>query len=322
MKNNMISIVIPVYNVAHYLPDCMESVLSQTDENVEVILVDDGSTDNSGILCDRYSEEYTSIKVIHQKNAGLSAARNSGIEIAQGEYITFIDSDDMLAPNFIKTALALAEAHKADFVAFGNVRCEANAHYNSEYKIAMQSEINTYFDKTIKMQRFLIGTEIGTTAWAKLYRTELFKSIRYPVGKYHEDVFTTYKLVDKASRIVTTSQVGYIYRKNPNSITTRKFSEKRLDSVIGKKQQLAFICENYPRLQKEAETGVIYACNQCLMLMAKAAYTKKLVLEEFQILYRKYGWSYLSSHVSTKGKIVVLISMLNIKLAFTLLKFV
>ena len=315
----MISVVVPVYNVAQYLPDCVKSIFAQNVTDMEVILVDDGSTDNSGALCDQYVKKYSIVKVIHQKNAGLSAARNTGIEAAKGEFITFVDSDDMLADGFISTALELAKTYQADFIAFSHVRCEAETQW--PMKCPSQSEDckpRVYDERVQKMQKFLIGTEIGTTAWAKVYRRELFETIRYPVGKYHEDVFTTYKVVDKANRVVTLSQVGYLYRKSPNSITTSGFSEKRLDSIQGKKEQLAFIRAHYPSLNKEAETGVIYACNQCLMLMAKAGYKNKAVLDEFQQLYRNYGKSYLNAPVSKKGKALARVAMLDIKLAYRL----
>ena len=314
----MISIVVPVYNVAQYLPDCMNSIFAQDVADMEVILVDDGSTDNSGALCNQYAKKYGNVKVTHQKNAGLSAARNTGIEIAKGEFITFVDSDDMLAEGFISTAIELANAYQADFIAFSNVRCEADARWPMEYLQNKNHEIHVYDDRVQKMRKFLIGAEIGTTAWAKVYRRELFETIRYPIGKYHEDVFTTYKVVDKACRIVTTSQTGYFYRKSPNSITTSGFSEKRLDSIEGKLQQLAFIQKNYPYLQKEAETGVIYACNQCMMLMVQAGYKNKEILESFQVLYRKYGKSYLNAPVSAKGKMLARIAMINVELAHSL----
>lgn len=315
----MISVVVPVYNVAQYLPDCMNSIFAQNVADMEVILVDDGSTDNSGALCDQYAKKYGNVKVIHQKNAGLSAARNTGIEAAKGEFITFVDSDDMLADGFISTALELAKTYQADFIAFSHVRCKAETQW--PMKCLSQSEDykpRVYDERVQKMQKFLIGTEIGTTAWAKVYRRELFETIRYPVGKYHEDVFTTYKVVDKANRVVTISQVGYLYRKSPNSITTSGFSVKRLDSVEGKLHQLAFIQENYPSLQKEAETGVIYACNQCMMLMAQAKYKNKEILDKFQALYRKYGKAYLSAPVSAQGKALTSIAIVNVELAHSL----
>lgn len=314
----MVSVVVPVYNVSKYLADCMRSILAQNISDMEVILIDDGSTDNSGTLCDRYAAEYSCVKVINQENAGLSAARNTGIEAAKGDFITFVDSDDMLAPGFISTALELAEHYQADFIAFSNVRCEADAQWAEVPLPDDIAKVNVYDDPIQQMQKFLLGSEIGTTAWAKVYRRELFDDVSYPVGKYHEDVFTTYKVVDKASRIVATTQVGYLYRKSPNSITTSGFSEKRLDSIQGKKEQLAFVFAHYPSLQKEAETGIVYACNQCLMLMAKAGYKNKAVLDEFQQLYRNYGKSYLNAPVSKKGKALTRVAMLDVKLAYRL----
>lgn len=315
----MISVVVPVYNVEQFLPYCMSSILAQNVADMEIVLVDDGSTDNCGVLCDQYAKRYSNVKAVHQKNAGLSAARNTGIEMAKGEFITFVDSDDMLAEGFISTAIELANVYQADFIAFSNVRCEAEAQWPMKYQSQSEDfETHVYDESVQKMQKFLIGAEIGTTAWAKVYRRELFETIRYPVGKYHEDVFTTYKVVDKAHRIVTTSQVGYLYRKSPNSITTSGFSEKRLDSIEGKLQQLAFIQKNYPSLQKEAETGVIYACNQCMMLMVQAGYKNRTILENLQVLYRKYGKSYLKAPVSAKGKMLACVAMVNVGLARSL----
>lgn len=319
----MISVVVPVYNVAQYLPDCVRSILMQNVADMEVILVDDGSTDNSGALCEQYAKRYSNVKVIHQENAGLSAARNTGIENAKGEFITFVDSDDMLAEGFISTALEIAQTYQAEFIAFSHVRCEAEVQWPIDYALKIKNvETHVYDERVQKMQKFLIGTEIGTTAWAKVYRRELFETIRYPEGKYHEDVFTTYKVVDKACRIVSISQEGYFYRKSPNSITTSGFSEKRLDSVEGKLQQLAFIRENYPSLRKEAETGVIYACNQCMMLMAQAKYKNREILNSFQVLYRKYGKSYLTEPVSIKGKALACVAMANVGLAYSLFEMI
>lgn len=316
----MVSIIIPVYNTAQYLTDCINSVLLQDVDDFEIILIDDGSTDISGVMCDQYAKQYKTVRTIHQKNSGLSAARNTGIEIARGEYITFVDSDDMLAGGFINRALELAKMYEADLVAFSNVRCEADEKWSIEYSKTKKIQVYVYDDRVQKMKKFLIGAEIGTMACAKLYRKELFEKIRYPSGKLHEDVFTTYKVVDEASRIVTTSQIGYIYRKSPNSITTKAFSERRLDSVEAKKTQLSFIRENYPSLQKEAETGVIYACNQCMMLMARSRYNNKVVMNEFQRLYRDYGKSYLSSPVSIKGKVLACLAILDVRLVYFILR--
>ena len=315
----MLSIIVPVYNVEEYLDDCMKSIVSQFTNDIEVILVDDGSTDNSGKMCDDYAKKYKEINVIHQNNQGLSAARNSGIDIARGEYITFIDSDDMIAPKFIHDAIEFLQDEHVDIVAFSNERCESDFHFLQEkFEFYENISVNVYDNPIDKMRAFLIGKEIGTMAWAKIYRRKIFDSIRYPVGKYHEDVFTTYKLVHKANKIITTSQIGYIYRKSPNSITTSNFSEKRLDSIEGKRQQLEFICKNYPTLRREAECGVIYACNQCTMLMVNSGYWNKLVVTDIQKLYRQYGKSYLFSPVSAKGKVLTCFAMINYRLAYNM----
>ena len=316
----MVSVIIPVYKVEKYLPQCVESVMQQTYSKIEIILVDDGSPDRCAFMCDCYAVKDKRIKVLHQANGGLSKARNSGIEVAQGEFITFVDSDDFLISDMIECLVKLAERENADFVACKNMRCKDVDTPESVVCENYTEKIGRYEMPREKMRRFLQGDEINTTAWAKLYKTSLFLDIRYPADKCHEDVYTTYKLVHKAKKIVTTSKVGYVYRENPNSITTSAFSEKRLDSVEGKREQLAFICNHYPELQKEAETGVIYACNQCLLFMAKAGYKNKIVVDNFQKLYKKYGKSYLSAPVSAKGKALTCVAMFSVRVAHYLLE--
>lgn len=315
----MLSVIIPVYNVARFLPDCITSVMYQPGTDMEVILIDDGSTDDSGRMCDMYAKQYKEIRVIHQVNAGLSAARNAGIEVARGEFFTFVDSDDMVMPGFFQTAMRLLKKYQADFIAFSHERCEAEETWGGKKALSRKGNVKVYEESVQKMEKFLLGREIGTMAWAKFYHRALFENIRYPVGKYHEDVFTTYKLVDRAERIVTTTQPGYWYRKNPQSIMTGRFSIKRLDSIEGKRNQLAFIKKNYPSLIEKAETGVIYACNQNLLLMAKAGYKEGKILDALQVLYRKYGSSYVRAQVSVKGKLVASISMISVRLAYALL---
>lgn len=315
----MLSVIIPVYNVSRYLSDCIASVLYRPETEIEIILVDDGSTDGSGRMCDAYAKQHKEIRVFHQKNAGLSAARNTGIDAARGDFFTFVDSDDMVMPGFFQTSMLLLEKYQADFVSFSHERCEADEKWGGKKYLSRKSEVRVYEDPVQKMDKFLLGREIGTMACAKVYHRKLFENIRYPVGKYHEDVFTTYKLVDRATRIVTISQPGYWYRKNPQSIMTSRFSKKRLDSIEGKKKQLAFVKEHYPILIEKAEAGVIYACSQNLLLMAKVGYRDEKVLDALQVLYRKYGSSYVKAPVSRKGKMVAIAAIISVRLAYILL---
>ena len=319
MNMPKISIIVPVYRAEAYLHRCVDSILAQTFTDWELLLIDDGSPDKSGEICDEYAQKDSRVRVIHKENGGVSSARNYGINHASGEYLMFVDSDDMVMPGFFQTSMLLLEKYQADFVSFSHERCEADEKWGGKKYLSRKSEVRVYEDPVQKMDKFLLGREIGTMACAKVYHRKLFENIRYPVGKYHEDVFTTYKLVDRATRIVTISQPGYWYRKNPQSIMTSRFSKKRLDSIEGKKKQLAFVKEHYPILIEKAEAGVIYACSQNLLLMAKVGYRDEKVLDALQVLYRKYGSSYVKAPVSRKGKMVAIAAIISVRLAYILL---
>ncbi len=314
----MISVVVPVYRVEKFLPQCMDTLLNQSYPDLDIILVDDGSPDSCGAMCDDYARRDSRIRVVHRTNGGLSAARNSGIDIAAGEYITFIDSDDFLLPGILEHAVGLSGQEDADMVSWQHIRCGEDQTPEDICIPGEAESVQRFEGAQEKMRCFLSGQEIGTVAWGKLYRTALFSDIRYPVGKYHEDVYTTYQLVHKAARIVTTTETGYVYRQTGGSITTEGFSEKRLDSIEGKLLQAGFIEEQYPDLCKLAYRGVIYSCNQCLMQMGKSHYRKEETLAMLQRLYRKYGRYYLCTKGSYKGKVFSFAAMIHIKLGLWL----
>lgn len=226
MKNDLISVIIPIYKVEEYLRQCIESVIGQTYKNLEIILVDDGSPDNCGKICDEYAERDKRIKVIHKENGGLSSARNAGLDIATGEYISFIDSDDYVANNFIETLYTLSIENKADVVECDFVRFEEEVELFNDVKKEIVRYSSTEMQKRIYSD-LCIRTVV---VWNKLYKKCIYDKLRFPVGKINEDEFTTYKAFDKTSKkIVTTNEALYYYRYNENSIMGKKFNEKRLD---------------------------------------------------------------------------------------------
>lgn len=210
-----LSIVVPVYNVEQYLNKCVDSILAQTFRDFEVILLDDGSTDGSGEICDEYAKKDSRIKVIHQQNGGLSCARNNGIKIATGNYIGFSDSDDWIEPEMYQKMLTAAETQKADIVVCRLQRVNENGGDIVEI---------TGYDICLSMNRWEATQEIlkddlmRSYAVNKIYKRSLFNGIEYPLCRYFEDTFTTYKLIYKANKIVTTPYIGYNYRFNPNSL--------------------------------------------------------------------------------------------------------
>lgn len=322
MENNLlITIVIPVYNVEKYIESCINSVLHQTYSNLEIIMVDDGSTDNSGVLCEKFARQDKRIKVVHQKNQGLSGARNAGINIANGNYLFFLDSDDFILNDTIEKLVKLSVENNADLVVCDNARCSDNETY--EDYIARQKDIKTILiDEEQKMKIFLTESKIKVVAWGKLYKKFLFDKIRFPIGRYNEDNFTTYKIVHSAKRIVVTSFCGYIYRVSASSITNQSFKIKHWDDVEGKLEQLEFIEMNYPDLKNAAKAAVVYACNQVLFLMGASGCKDIYILDRSKKYYRKFEKYYLVSNAHVTGKFFSIIAYITPYLAIRVAKLI
>lgn len=228
MAEELISVVVPIYKVEAYLPKCVESIRNQTYHNLEIILVDDGSPDHCGELCDKYASEDARIKVIHKKNGGLSDARNAGIEIATGAYIGFVDSDDYIHPQMYEALYDGIQKNNADIAIcrYQNVKEEENI-FVEEMKNAKWVTLSNDQEKfDYSLGEFT--TVCFTVAWNKLYKAELFEEIRYPYGKIHEDEFTTYKTIDLANRIAYTEENLYFYVQRQGSIMDNGFDKRSL----------------------------------------------------------------------------------------------
>lgn len=219
----LVSIIIPVYNVEEYLECCLDSVIRQTYTNIEIILVDDGSTDGSSGICDDYAQKDGRIVVIHKANGGLSDARNKGLEIATGQYVTFIDSDDCVNLSYVERLISIIEKNDADISICWrkNVDDSFNAYNCSEKEneaIVLDNRL------CVKESYFSKYKGINATAWSKMYKTSLFhdNNITYPVGELHEDVFTTYKLLFYAIKVVYIDDTLYYYRQRSGSIMSEQ----------------------------------------------------------------------------------------------------
>ena len=181
----MVSVIIPIYNVEKYLKKCIESVINQTFSDLEIILVNDGSTDNCKEICEDYKSKDNRIKFIHKSNGGLSSARNAGIQVATGDYYTFIDSDDYIMSDMIEQLVYMAQLTDADI----SLCCKTNQENGFEEGINKKIEI---FTKEEALKCILTEKKILTSAWGKLYKRKLFNEVRYPDGKIYEDLGTTY----------------------------------------------------------------------------------------------------------------------------------
>ena len=308
------SIIVPVYRVEEYLHRCVDSILGQTCSDFELILVDDGSPDNCGTICDEYARRDSRIKVIHQKNGGLSAARNAGIDWvmrhSDSQWLTFIDSDDWIHRDYLKTLLQAAQTHDANISACWLTRTSELREDDEVMRgdaLCMDAE-RAYID--------FYG--MCMTACCKIYRKDLFRDLRFPIGKLHEDCYTTHIPLFEAGRVAICDIPLYYYFTNPGSITRVKWSEKRLQEIESHELRAQWLKEHGYDMahRKEIEVYVktIYeqtealaklSCenNACVpylrmlrkKLLSELKKARKLGLYAFE---REYLWLYLMAYPS------------------------
>ena len=262
----LISVIIPIYNVEEYLERCINSVINQTYKNIEIILVDDGSSDRCGMICDKYAEKENRIKVLHKKNGGLSDARNSGIEVANGEYITFIDSDDYVSCDYVEYLYYILKKY--------NTRISCCGHYICfhEKNISKSSLIEKKISKIEALKDILYDKEIDICSWGKLYDSKLFENIKFPKGKLFEDTATTYLLFDLCDNISIGNKCKYHYVMRDNSITSQIFNLKKMDLIEMTNQMCYYIVTKYPMLKAACNRRKIWAY---MSTYVKIIYTKR-----------------------------------------------
>ena len=249
MNNELISVIIPAYNVEKYIEKCVDSITNQTYKNLEIILVDDGSTDNTGRLCDCFAKNDQRIKVIHKQNGGLSDARNFGIDIAKGKYILLIDSDDYVDSIIVEFLYNDLKNNNADIST-----CLAQDFLeNSKIKLKENGKnFNSVLGTESALENLMYLKNVTVSAWGKLYKKELFNNIRYPKGKLYEDLPTTYRLFSNAKIVSMNTKKLYYYLIRKGSIMNSKFTKKRMDSLYFAKEETEFIKKHFPNIIKSA----------------------------------------------------------------------
>lgn len=253
-----LSVIVPIYKVEEYLHRCIDSILNQTYSNLEVILVDDGSPDNCGKICDVYAERDNRIKVLHEKNAGVSAARNSGIEIATGEYIAFIDSDDYIAINMFGDMIELLEKNNLDIIS-------CNAFIAKGDKIIGRAGDGKLFifEKKEIVEKSL--NDYDNSPWNKIYKRKAIGDVRFPAGRLFEDTATAYLFFYNCERVGHVNKAYYYYYRNPNSITQTAFNTKaRMDFVLGYIERLNFAIEKKLSCVPQCKSLLMKAVLSCL----------------------------------------------------------
>lgn len=262
-KQPLVSVIIPVYNVSAYLPRCLDSVISQTYENIEIILVDDGSADDSGKICDEYAGQDERIKVFHQENGGQALARNNAIKNANGSYILYADSDDILTTDHVEYFVALSNKYNADLV-----QCEM-IKFRDEGQILtfeQQKEIDEELYNAQKaLKQFSYQRKFTASPVGKLIKKELMDGLEFPVGVGYEDMAVMFRLIGAAEKLVYSSKVCYYYRQHQNSTMHTKFSDKKVDRIRIAEQFFDYIKQNYPDNIVAAHTRYDLAQLQLLM---------------------------------------------------------
>ncbi len=236
--NELVSIIVPVFNVEMYLPECIESIINQTYKNIEIILVDDGSRDKSGEICDLYSKEDTRIKVIHKKNTGVADSRNVGLKCAEGEYLFFVDSDDMLRSHTIELMLKILYEYNADMVCAEWTYLNGN---NASYDDVISDVLVM---NTQQAMRYYAQKEWHP--WNKLIKKQIHENIEFPNYKIHEDEAIRFKILSKCNKIVKLDAKTYCYRKREGSITASSSENvDRMDMFYSRMDSLQWLERNY-----------------------------------------------------------------------------
>lgn len=238
-----ISIIVPVYNVKEYLEQCIDSLINQTYKNLEIIIVDDGSTDGSYELCEELKKRDDRIILYHKLNGGLSDARNFGLERTTGSYIGFVDSDDWVSVFMYEELINMIDKYQADIACCGRYICRNG----KKYKKFTAKE--TCYTSKEALREILLTREIDVAMWDKLFRSELFRTIRFPVGENNEDIAIFYKLIGNSKLIVHTGSIGYYYRKRQGSITHSAYSSHKAKVLQKHLNELEkYVSKNFPEL--------------------------------------------------------------------------
>lgn len=284
--NDIISVIVPVYKVEKYLKRCVDSILAQTYHNMEVILVDDGSPDNCGKICDQYAAQDSRIRVIHKENGGLSDARNVAIPLAKGDYIGFIDSDDWVSPYYVEHLYKAVAKCDADM----GISWFENVFEGKNLQSKPEEELTRYESLTVEecLKKMLYQNGVEFSAWGKLYKTEIFQDLRYPVGKLYEDIPVTYEAVKRSKKISVIGNVDYFYFQRADSIQNNAFNVRKMDGIEHCQNMMKAVEMDFPKLKSAAECRYFSTvCNILFQIKDDEHEPARQVLWNEVLKYRK-----------------------------------
>ncbi len=295
VSGKMISIIIPVYNAEKYLDRCIESILNQTITDLEVILVDDGSNDRSGMICDKYEKKDSRVRVIHQANKGVSAARNKGLSVITGEYVGFVDSDDFLDKDMYSLLLQNLIKYEADICA-----CNARTLYDTGKEvIADNSGRIDILEKEVAVET--IVKKMDNALWNKLFKRKILSEIRFEEDRtFGEDLYYILQCLKNCERVVYVNSCKYNYIKHENSITSGKLSKKSFDQVYFKDKSAEFLNEYFPQLYSEGmRWSYIARLNLCRKILISNDNQYNQYLDEYR-LYLKNNFKAIYKKLKKK----------------------
>lgn len=315
-----VSVIIPVYNVAPYLRRCVESVLCQSYENKEIILVDDGSTDGCDKICDEYGAGYSQIRVLHKKNGGLASARNAGLDIATGDYIEFLDSDDWIAPDTIGYCMALLHSREnIDVVQFGIAEVSSQ---DEKYK-TLREHLEILTSTKDILWHLMYHSTVTDTYYSVcrcIFLRELTKNLRFPEGKINEDIAFKYKLLQRAGGMIDSNQIKYFYFQASGSITTGGFRKKDFDLYDAAAEIRDLTAdETYRKINvygkiKYARTSLSLLCKISYFGFADDSLDKKETVRRLRKEVRQNLWLLLRSPMKFSRKVLALSYAISFRL--------
>lgn len=308
---DIVSIVVPVYNVEKYIARCLNSLINQTYKKIEIIVVDDGSEDNSGTLCDEFGQKDDRIQIIHQRNKGLSAARNTGLRYCNGKYVCFIDSDDFVAVEFIECMLSNIKKSEADII-----QCKVRAFINESdlNKLLMSNDFCVYSGRDMCHNLLNDVIEGSGVVQNKLYKSELFIRHKFIEGKIHEDEYIVYRLFYESNVAVLESELYYYQSKRPDSITHSEYSIRRLDGVEAARERMLFFKkQNEMKLCDEARAAYcrMILDNICELKHANICEKKQLIKGLKKECLSQLSVLKCSPYISVRSKIGICMRLIK-----------
>ena len=316
--NDKISVIVPVYNTEKYMEKCLDSIINQSYDNLEIIIINDGSTDNSGMICDKYKSRDDRIIVIHQENQGLSIARNNGLDIATGDYIGFVDSDDWIESDMFSTLYTGIVKNDAEIAVcnFYYIKQDGRTVIENGGDIIFNennSITETILENDDKLTHYFTYTTYDTVAWNKLYKKELFDGIRYPPNKVFEDLFTTHKLIGKANRVVILPDYKYYYLYRDDSITKKRFDINQFDRVEACIDRYNYISYNYKHFEMVSRRFIFYGLLFCINIAIKDNVISKYKKEIDDVIKKVSSYSVYNCGLSEDEEKIITLLFSNLR---------